>query len=86
MADRPPPTWAIVADYAARLDEAKRSVEQERRFWLGLFALFRFAVPVERAVVIPMQRTAPDREVDLWPPAVIRDASPSRFLDTRNSP
>ena len=83
MADRPPPTWALVADYAGRLDEAKRATEAERRFWLGLFALFKYAVPVERPIVIPMQRTAPDQVVDLWPPAVVQDRS--RFLDTRNS-
>ena len=85
MADRPPPTWALVADYAGRLDEAKRVTEAERRFWMGLFALFKYAVPVERPIVIPLQRTAPGREVDLWPRAVIQDRAPSRFIDTRNT-
>lgn len=81
------PTWAIVADYATRLSEAEKTAAADRRWWLGVIALMRFGVPVEKPVVgIPLQRTAPRLEVDLWPRSVIRDAAPSRFLDSRNSP
>lgn len=83
MAD---PSWAIVADYAIRLEVAEKAAQREHQMWLNLLALLPYAVPVERlAVDIPLQRTPPRREVDLWPRSVIRDAAPSRFLDTRNT-
>ena len=79
------PSWAIVADYAIRLEIAEKAAAAQHRWWLNFVALLPYAVPVEKPVVIPLQRTAPRLEVDLWPPTVIRDA-PSRFLDSRNRP
>lgn len=80
------PSWAIVADYAARLDTAEKAAAAEHQVWLNLVALLPYAVPVEKPAAIPLQRTAPRLEVDMWPPAVIRDAEPSRFIDSRNRP
>ena len=85
------PTWAIVADYAQRLDAAEKAATAEHQWWLSFVALLPYAVPVERLVTapatrvfkIPAQRTG--REVDLWPRAVIQDRAPSRFIDTRNT-
>jgi hypothetical protein len=77
------PTWAMVSDFANRLEAAEKRSATEHRVWLNLIALLPFGVTVEKTVNIPLQRTAPRHEVDLWPPAVVQDRS--RFLDTRNT-
>jgi hypothetical protein len=49
------PTWAIVADYASRLDLAEKAATEQHRMWRNLVALLPYTVPGEAKPVIPAQ-------------------------------
>jgi hypothetical protein len=86
VADRDPPTWAIVADYATRLNDAEKASAAQHRWWRNYIALMPYAVHREQTVRIPEQRRPAGREVPLFPPmSPIDRPRGSRFLDSRTT-